>query len=111
MFEQLEELLIVLDMGVDIVLCVVVNMVEGCMGWWLFFKEIKILLVDEVFWIMELVVCLLLFYVKKFQVVLVVGVNGLGKIMIIGKLVSQFCVLGKFVVIVVGDIFCVVVVE
>lgn len=50
----------------DIVLCVVVNMVEGCMGWWLFFKEIKILLVDEVFWIMELVVCLLLFYVKKF---------------------------------------------
>lgn len=45
------------------------------------------------------------------MVVLFVGVNGVGKMTIIGKLVYKFKLEGKLVLLVVGDIFCVGVIE
>lgn len=44
-------------------------------------------------------------------VILFVGVNGVGKIIMIGKLVYCFKQQGKKVIMVVGDIFCVGVIE
>jgi fused signal recognition particle receptor len=105
MLEQLEELLIASDMGVDTALRVAANMAEGRMGRRLSSKEIKTLLADEVSRIMEPVARPLPLYAKKPQVVLVVGVNGSGKTTTIGKLASQFRASGKSVVIAAGDTF------
>lgn len=105
MLEQLEELLIASDMGVDTALRVAANMAEGRMGRRLSSREIKTLLADEVTRIMEPVARPLPIYAKKPQVVLVVGVNGSGKTTTIGKLASQFRAAGKSVVIAAGDTF------
>ncbi|MEM6891333.1 MAG: signal recognition particle-docking protein FtsY [Pseudomonadota bacterium] len=105
MLEQLEELLITADMGVDTALRVVANMAEGRMGSRLSVEEIKRLLAGEVAQIMEPVARPLPLYPKKPQVVLVVGVNGSGKTTTIGKLASQFRAAGKKVVIAAGDTF------
>ncbi len=105
MLEQLEELLISADMGVDTALRVTANMAEGRMGKRLSVDEIKQLLSDEVTRIMEPVARPLPLYAKKPQVVLVVGVNGSGKTTTIGKLASQFRAAGKSVVIAAGDTF------
>jgi fused signal recognition particle receptor len=105
MLEQLEELLITADMGVETSLRVVANMAEGRMGSRLSVEEIKTLLANEVAQIMEPVARPLPLYPKKPQVVLVVGVNGSGKTTTIGKLASQFKAAGKKVVIAAGDTF------
>lgn len=105
MLEQLEELLIAADMGVDTALRVTSSMAEGRMGKKLSVDEIKKLLADEVTRIMEPVARPLPIYAKKPQVVLVVGVNGSGKTTTIGKLASQFKAAGKSVVIAAGDTF------
>lgn len=105
MLEQLEELLIAADMGVDTALRVTSSMAEGRMGKKLSVDEIKQLLADEVTRIMEPVARPLPIYAKKPQVVLVVGVNGSGKTTTIGKLASQFKAAGKSVVIAAGDTF------
>ncbi len=105
MLEQLEELLIASDMGVDTALRVASNMAEGRMGKRLSTQEIKTLLADEVTRIMEPVAKPLPLFPKKPQVVLVVGVNGSGKTTTIGKLASQFRAAGKSVVIAAGDTF------
>ena len=105
MLEQLEELLIAADMGVDTALRVTSSMAEGRMGKKLSVEEIKQLLADEVTRIMEPVARPLPIYAKKPQVVLVVGVNGSGKTTTIGKLASQFKAAGKSVVIAAGDTF------
>ncbi|ABD54131.1 signal recognition particle-docking protein FtsY [Jannaschia sp. CCS1] len=105
MLEQLEELLIASDMGVDIALRVTANMAEGRYGKMLSATEIKELLASEITRVMEPVARPLPIYPKTPQVVLVVGVNGSGKTTTIGKLSSQFRAAGKKVVIAAGDTF------
>ncbi|WP_439124679.1 signal recognition particle-docking protein FtsY [Marivita sp.] len=105
MLEQLEELLIQADMGVDTSLRVTANIAEGRYGKKLSVREIKELLAGEVARIMEPVARPLPLYPTKPQVVLVVGVNGSGKTTTIGKLASQFRAAGKKVVIAAGDTF------
>lgn len=105
MLEQLEELLIGSDMGVDTALRVTANMAEGRMGKKLSTNEIKALLSSEIARILEPVAKPLPLYPSKPQVVLVVGVNGSGKTTTIGKLASQFKSAGKSVVIAAGDTF------
>lgn len=105
MLEQLEELLIASDMGVDIALRVTANMAEGRYGKLLSATEIKTLLAAEIAGVMEPVARPLPIYPKTPQVVLVVGVNGSGKTTTIGKLSSQFRAAGKKVVIAAGDTF------
>ena len=105
MLEQLEELLIASDMGVDTALRVTANLAEGRYGKKLSVEEIKNLLSDEITRIMEPVAKPLPIYPKTPQVVLVVGVNGSGKTTTIGKLASQFRAAGKSVVIAAGDTF------
>ena len=105
MLEQLEELLIASDMGVDTALRVSANLAEGRMGKKVSTREIKTLLATEVARIMEPVAKPLPLYPTKPQVVLVVGVNGSGKTTTIGKLASQFRAAGKKVVIAAGDTF------
>ena len=105
MLEQLEEVLIRADMGVETALRVVANLAEGRMGKRLSVTEIKGLLADEIARILEPVARPLPLYPTKPQVVLVVGVNGSGKTTTIGKLASQFRAAGKKVVIAAGDTF------
>jgi len=105
MLEQLEELLISADMGVDTALRVTANMAEGRMGKRLSSLEIKQLLAAEITRIMEPVARPMPLYPNRPQVVLVVGVNGSGKTTTIGKLASQFKAAGKSVVIAAGDTF------
>lgn len=105
MLEQLEELLIASDMGVDTALRVTGNIAEGRYGKRLSSREIKELLSAEVARIMAPVARPLPLYARRPQVVLVVGVNGSGKTTTIGKLASQFRAAGKSVVIAAGDTF------
>ena len=105
MLEQLEELLIASDMGVDTALRVTANMAEGRYGRKLSTQEIKQLLAQEIARVMEPVAKPMPLYPKRPQVVLVVGVNGSGKTTTIGKLASQFKAAGKKVVIAAGDTF------
>ena len=105
MLEQLEELLISSDMGVDTAMRVAANMAQGNLGSRFSTSAIKKLLADEIEQIMENVAQPLPIYSKHPQVVLVVGVNGSGKTTTIGKLASQFKEAGKNVVIAAGDTF------
>ncbi|MDF1718912.1 MAG: signal recognition particle-docking protein FtsY [Antarcticimicrobium sp.] len=105
MLEQIEELLISADMGVDTALRVTANLAEGRFGKKLSTEEIKRLLAAEITRIMDPVAKPLPLYPKRPQVVLVVGVNGSGKTTTIGKLASQFKAAGKTVVIAAGDTF------
>ncbi len=105
MLEQLEELLITADMGVETAMRVSANMAEGRFGKRLGADEIKSLLAEEVSRILEPVARPLPIYAKRPQVVLVVGVNGSGKTTTIGKLASQLKSAGKSVVIAAGDTF------
>jgi len=105
MLEQLEELLIASDMGVDTALRVTANMAETRLGTKLSTQEIKQLLAREISRIMTEVAQPMPLYAKRPQVVLVVGVNGSGKTTTIGKLASQFKAAGKDVVIAAGDTF------
>ncbi|WP_417241508.1 signal recognition particle-docking protein FtsY [Celeribacter sp.] len=105
MLEQLEELLISTDMGVDTSLRVTAAMAEGRFGKKLSVEEIKRLMAQEIARIMEPVAKPMPLYPQTPQVVLVVGVNGSGKTTTIGKLASQFKAAGKTVVIAAGDTF------
>ncbi len=105
MLEQLEDLLIASDMGVDIALRVTANMAEGRYGKQMSAREIKELLSAEITSVMDPVARPLPIYARTPQVVLVVGVNGSGKTTTIGKLASQFRAAGKKVVIAAGDTF------
>ncbi|MDB4200541.1 signal recognition particle-docking protein FtsY, partial [Planktomarina temperata] len=103
--EQLEELLISSDMGVDTAVRITANLAEGRFGRKLSTAEIKSALAEEIARVMEPVARPLPIYNKKPQVILVVGVNGSGKTTTIGKLASQFKKAGKSVVIAAGDTF------
>ena len=105
MLEELEELLIAADMGVETALKVTANLAEEQMGRRLTAREVKQALVAEITRIMEPVARPMPLYAKRPQVVLVVGVNGSGKTTTIGKLASQFRAAGKTVVIAAGDTF------
>ena len=105
MLEQLEELLIASDMGVETAMRVAANMAQGNLGRRFSTAEIKKLVADEIEQIMMNVAQPLPIYPKQPQVVLVVGVNGSGKTTTIGKLASQFKEAGKNVVIAAGDTF------
>jgi fused signal recognition particle receptor len=105
MIEQLEELLISADIGVDTALRVVSNMAQGNMGKRLSVDEIKVLLAKEVERIMEPVAKPLPIFNKSPQVILVVGVNGAGKTTTIGKIASQLKAANKSVIIAAGDTF------
>ena len=105
MLEQIEELLITSDMGVDTAVRVTANMAEGRIGKSFSTDELKTLMADEVAQIMEPVARPMPLFPKRPQVVLVVGVNGSGKTTTIGKLASQFRAAGKSVVIAAGDTF------
>lgn len=105
MLEQLEEMLIQADMGVETALRVTANIAEGRMGRRISATELKELLAAEIARIMAPVARPLPIYPKRPQVVLVVGVNGSGKTTTIGKLASQFKAAGKNVVIAAGDTF------
>jgi fused signal recognition particle receptor len=105
MLEQLEELLISSDMGVDTAVRITANLAEGRFGKKLSTAEIKSALAEEIARVMEPVARPLPIYNNKPQVILVVGVNGSGKTTTIGKLASQFQRAGKSVVIAAGDTF------
>ena len=105
MLEELEEMLIQADMGVETALRVTANIAEGRMGRRISATELKELLAGEITRIMAPVARPLPIYPKRPQVVLVVGVNGSGKTTTIGKLASQFRAAGKNVVIAAGDTF------
>ena len=105
MLEQLEDILIGADMGVETAARVTANMAEGRFGRRMSVAEIKALLAAEVARIMDPVARPMPIYAKRPQVVLVVGVNGSGKTTTIGKLASQFRAAGKSVVIAAGDTF------
>ena len=105
MLEQLEELLISSDMGVDTAVRITANLAEGRFGKKLSTADIKIALAQEIVRVMEPVARPLPIYEKTPQVILVVGVNGSGKTTTIGKLASQFKKAGKSVIIAAGDTF------
>lgn len=105
MLEELEDMLVQADLGVDTALRVTANIAEGRMGRRVSSTELKELLAGEIARIMTPVARPLPIYPKKPQVVLVVGVNGAGKTTTIGKLASQFRAAGKSVMIAAGDTF------
>ncbi|MEO0864407.1 MAG: signal recognition particle-docking protein FtsY [Pseudomonadota bacterium] len=105
MVEQIEELLITSDMGVETAMRVTANMAEGRFGSKFSTGELKALMAQEIARIMEPVAKPMPLFPKRPQVVLVVGVNGSGKTTTIGKLASQFRAAGKSVVIAAGDTF------
>lgn len=105
MLEELEDMLVQADLGVDTALRITANIAEGRMGRRLSSTELRELLAAEVARIMTPVARPLPIYPKKPQVVLVVGVNGAGKTTTIGKLASQFRAAGKSVMIAAGDTF------
>ncbi|WP_372613243.1 signal recognition particle-docking protein FtsY [Aquicoccus sp.] len=105
MLEQIEELLIASDMGVDTALRVTANMAEGRFGTRVSTQEIKELLAAEIARVMDAVARPMPLYPDTPQVVLVVGVNGSGKTTTIGKLAAQFKAAGKSVIIAAGDTF------
>ena len=105
MLEELEDMLVQADLGVETALRVSANIAEGRMGRLIGATELKQLLADEIARIMTPVARPLPLFPRKPQVVLVVGVNGSGKTTTIGKLASQFKAAGKNVVIAAGDTF------
>ncbi len=103
--EELEELLIQTDLGVETAMKVSAALAEGRFGKKVRADELKNLLAEEVARVLEPVAKPLPIYAKRPQVVLVVGVNGSGKTTTIGKLASQLRGAGKSVVIAAGDTF------
>ena len=105
MLEDLEDLLISADMGVETAQTLTAAMAEGRMGKRLSVAEIKALLADEIARVLEPVARPMPILPAHPQVVLVVGVNGSGKTTTIGKLASQLRGAGKSVMIAAGDTF------
>ena len=105
MLENLEEVLIQSDMGVDTAARVTAKIAEGRFGKRISTAELRKALADEIARILEPVARPMPIYPTKPQVVLVVGVNGSGKTTTIGKLASQFRAAGKTVIIAAGDTF------
>ena len=107
LFEELEEQLIVADIGVDTTLKIIDSLTEQADR-----KQLKdadalyTLLKDELFQIIkEVEKPLVIDQSKSPYVILMVGVNGVGKTTTIGKLAKQFQSQGKSVMLAAGDTF------
>ncbi|HUF56533.1 MAG TPA: signal recognition particle-docking protein FtsY [Thermohalobaculum sp.] len=105
MLEELEELLITADMGVETALKISARLADGRYGTRVSTEEIKAALADEIAKVLKPVARPLPIYSKRPQVVLVVGVNGSGKTTTIGKLAAQLREAGKSVVVAACDTF------
>jgi len=104
--EELEEVLIAADLGTDVARRVIANFRRSRFGSEVTDEEIKQTLGEEISAILTPVAKpLLLDPTKQPHVVLVVGVNGVGKTTTIGKLAQSFRDAGKRVVLVAGDTF------
>ena len=103
--EQLEDVLIRSDMGVETSARVAANIAAPRFGKRVTAQDLREALVAEISRILDPVARPMPIYQKRPQVVLVVGVNGSGKTTTIGKLASQFRAAGKTVVIAAGDTF------
>jgi len=107
LFEELEEQLIVADIGVDTTLKIIDNLTEQADR-----KQLKDadalygLLKDELSQILvEVEKPLVIDEAKSPYVILMVGVNGVGKTTTIGKLAKQYQSQGKSVMLAAGDTF------
>jgi fused signal recognition particle receptor len=105
MLENLEEVLIAADMGVETAARVAANIAASHFGRRVSAPEIRAALAAEIARILDPVARPMPLYPTRPQVVLVVGVNGSGKTTTIGKLAAQFRAAGKSVVIAAGDTF------
>jgi fused signal recognition particle receptor len=104
--EELEEVLIAADLGTDVARRVIANFRSTRFGKEVTDEEIKQSLGEEISAILTPVAQpLTLDPAKKPHVVLVVGVNGVGKTTTIGKLAQNFRDAGKRAVLVAGDTF------
>jgi fused signal recognition particle receptor len=104
--EELEELLISADLGVDAAARVIAEFRRTRFGREVTDEEIKQALAEEIAAILAPVAKpLVLDPARKPHVVLVVGVNGTGKTTTIGKLAQQYHEEGKRAVLVAGDTF------
>ncbi|EGQ5144259.1 signal recognition particle-docking protein FtsY [Salmonella enterica] len=106
LFEELEEQLLIADVGVETTRKIIANLTEGASR-----KQLKDaealygLLKDEMGEILAKVDEPLNIEGKTPFVILMVGVNGVGKTTTIGKLARQFEQLGKSVMLAAGDTF------
>ncbi len=105
MLEELEDLLVASDMGLDLASRVTANVASDRFGDKVTSHQVKTLISKEIVQILEPSARPLPIYSEKPQVILVVGVNGSGKTTTIGKLASQFQEAGKQVMIAAGDTF------
>ena len=105
MLEDLEDILVASDMGIDLAAKVVAYVAEDRYGDQLTSQTIKTLIAKEISTQLLPVAKPLPIYSQTPQVILVVGVNGSGKTTTIGKLASQFQSVGKKVMIAAGDTF------
>jgi fused signal recognition particle receptor len=104
--EELEELLISADLGVDAAARVIAAFRRSRFGKEVTDEEIKQALAEEIAAILQPIAKpLVLDPALRPHVVLVVGVNGTGKTTTIGKLAQQFRDEGKRAVLVAGDTF------
>ncbi|HAF2723261.1 TPA: signal recognition particle-docking protein FtsY [Salmonella enterica] len=106
LFEELEEQLLIADVGVETTRKIIANLTEGASR-----KQLKdaealyVLLKDEMGEILAKVDEPLNIEGKTPFVILMVGVNGVGKTTTIGKLARQFEQQGKSVMLAAGDTF------
>ena len=105
MLENLEDMLITADLGVDVSSRITAQIAEDWMGRRLGAAEVLGLLTDEVVRILEPVATPMPIYEKKPQVVLAVGVNGSGKTTTLAKLAARFRESGMSVIVAAGDTF------
>ena len=104
--EELEDVLIQADLGVETAMRVAEAVGEGRHGREIAPSEVKAILAREVAGVLEPVARPMTIDPSlQPQIVLVVGVNGSGKTTTIGKLAAKFTARGKMVVLAAGDTF------
>jgi fused signal recognition particle receptor len=105
MLEEIEEVLIRADLGVDLAARVAAAIGEGRYDKTITDAEVKAVLAAEVERVMAPVAKPLLIGHERPFTILVVGVNGSGKTTTIGKLAARFRAEGKRVMLAAGDTF------
>ncbi|WP_299817975.1 signal recognition particle-docking protein FtsY [uncultured Roseibium sp.] len=106
MLEELEDVLIQADLGVDTAMAITERLSQGRFDKEISTEEVRIVLAEEVEKVLEPVARPLdLGTGKKPHVVLMVGVNGTGKTTTIGKLSQKLRSEGKKVMMAAGDTF------
>lgn len=106
MLEELEDVLIQADLGIDTAMAITERLAEGRFDKEIEPEEVRAILSEEVERVLEPVAePLSLERGKKPHVVLMVGVNGTGKTTTIGKLSQKLASEGKVVMLAAGDTF------